>query len=441
MASELFQHVKEFTQEELLDTLEYLESFPEDFKVPFRMTFKRDLDKIAGNGKRVLDKRSSLIPFMKEDPRDRMQGKVDFEIVDSPNASIYQKRYCKLIKTIEEERGLSDSSKKLLIKILAVPCYMLEDFGVFERLAAEQAHLVKEKESIIFSLNYLSIVLPFKAEAYDFMYSLVHKYLYDTLDEKKQLFNKPIFGSVVSAILPCIAKKESIRYIKAKTIASLMTIYARMIGADTVFLSRGYDIQVRNIMVNRGEDPSNFLHWMQEIDKNNESLSSLIEVVNETVPLVGYVGDGDANESTFFRTDDNCGTFIFTGEDIDLFWKDAKAMEETMMDQKLYEYMDNVDPENMTFDLSVNEIGHVQDVNGESLTVTVYGPVQKEVTEGGRVYGNRIFLKFGKDVFLMFRLQTEPSIVYGISVYEDENQNRKVLRLEMNPNVTFSFVG
>lgn len=436
MSLDMLKKVKDFTQEELLLTLEYLESFPDYFKAPFKAIFKRDLDSIAGNGKRVVDKRASILPYMREDPKNSLQGRINVEVTDYPEDSIYQKGYCRIVKDITDDKTLSEKSKNMLLKIVNSPSMNLEDFVRFERMAHEIASVAKPLESLTISKYYIRTILPYKAAAYDFIFQLVRKYNMLSIEDKS------LFGSLVKSIDIVIDKKESIGYKKYRILAALVTIYNLMIGSDSFnkeYLMKGYDIHVRNLLNAEQEDPTDFILYMDNFIKDGYSYKELFRIVKEDakINLVEMESPSNPIVSDRFKSD---GRFIFTSEDIDFFFNKKEEIENTMMDDKLYEYLDNVDKDAMIFALSDNDYGHLRNIDDTAAVLNVFGPVSKEVTESSTCLGVRTFLSLAGSIFIIFHVEFDDKILYGISVTEDEEQNRKVLRILLNPTVAYEFI-
>ena len=418
----LLGKAKTFTREELLDIIEYIDSFPNNFKIPFLTNFKKDFDRIAGNGKRVLYTNSSIHRYMSVNPLDSMKDEKNFEFTSYPDESTYQKKYSSIIKEINDTKTFTQSSKTALIKIMNSPCYELDHFKQIEKIAHTYASVAYDKESKDISAIYIEKILPFKAAAFDFFFNLVLKYCLSDLKYTADISMNKIVASIIDALnLP----PKNDKYI---FLAARVNMFNSIIGTSKDYLSKGYDIHIINILQLHNENPTEFLYNMGAFQKGNNPEVSIFKSVNNY-----YLSDNIRTEdNNTFKTIDG---YIFTSKDISDFEDYLNHIINISNDNNLKAYLpngDSIDPSRVQFSLSENDIGHLQYLKNDPKILTL-------ISRNDDKFTSKTFLKLSNDIYIIFKIEYNDNTLYGVSVEPMDNDDRKVITITLNPNVSYEF--
>lgn len=420
--------------------IDYIEGMPSYLNKYLKMILSEDyMDPSFFNTKtRELDKNSTVGKYLGK--------KVTIVPPTGPDSSkTYQREYCFCIQTINSrENDFSAKIKYKLENILNAECYDIETLIKVEVYIGEFLKELSEDRDIMrdpFKLNTIgemitSHIMPYKYTAYDL-------YTYLTMNQDMHL--READYSHMTALHGMIHRLMRVKssLTAFSDIGALLYIYFKDLGMEDHIFKYNLFERFRLTMLYLGIHEE---YINEARDRLIECANSKLNITSAASVLVNssklnIVDNRERAEIPIMTGSpniDESNGFIFSFKNIkDL---DPEVLDElgiwlrSLTKDEILQYTD-IKPENLTFDLNDNDIGHIRNENKINIG-TVYNSSSKEI---------RYIIEKDNEFFLLFKDRMNSRIVHGISIKrypskENCDMPRNAITIKENTNYNYKYI-
>ena len=424
--------IEKMSKEDKLSLIEYLESLPDSIDSFVKINFLKDyLDPSLYNGKRKIYPSCTLRNYLKKKPLDPDE----YELVDNPDESMYQPKFCKLDDMISSSK-FSDSEKLLLMTILKAKAASEQDLLNIEITIGEflKNNSYAAYDFIVFLTNTL---MPYKYEAYGFYMYLVNRYNLSLIEDYNEDFN---YMKNLQDTIRILIHNSLFEYGTYKNIAILLYVYFSALyiqdRVDKYNLLERFRYYI--------SDANSFDEIRNEYDSLvssnciiSEALSYIVnpEKIGSIFDKLGDVYIKNLNDIITIGNSGHIikeGNIILHSEDSDVFRDNISEIAEEVSlinNDEIVKYVDKCDSSVMIktyfFD---NDLGHLS--HFENLYIaTVYNSLTNEMHYICRYEG-----KF----YVLFKLLSDANTIYGLELTPSMDEKR-ILKLSMDKNIKYKF--
>ena len=355
------------------------------------------------------------------------------ETVDNPNASTYQSLYSAILYKIDNSK-FPTYVKNALVGFMNAESY---DDETLAKLECEIAKFISSIQDHSLRKDVCKIILTdiilYKSRVCDF-YTRVSTTSFDiALDDE----DANLRYYLNSCILSNMNAHKS--FADGHDLAVFVYMYYRLLGIANLIEKYNLAIRFESLI-----DPSDsdylgeFRDKLFEFCTDNASVTSCME---RLVHPERYVTDVSQNFIANYNQPnsiDNTDNVFTVGSYTVLFKDNAKLQEkgELLSNELTKLNPDNISlffpeatPDSISFNLQENDIGHIE-TSKNMLVGTVYTKFDDVM---------KYILMVGDDVYLLFKISTVPSTIYGINL-EENNNTRKVISIKKNASVFYKYI-
>lgn len=364
--------------------------------------------------------------------------------VTNPNMCDYQKEYCQLMCAICDGNIFTPGIRNKLENILNAECYNIETLIKVEVFIGE---LFKEVENdreamsnpnVINSLGYFitTKLIKYKCATFDF-------YSYLDVNDEIQLTPSDYqhMSRLNNMIVSLITSTSNITALH--DMGSLIYNYIKDLGMEShidkynLFARFKYAMKNQNIS---DEDISVVEDRIMELATGKTNSTAATENLINTSKLGKVAGMNKDNIGTLDSSSDmsESNGYIFSFKSIrdhgaDFLGEMAVKLS-TLNPDEVLNYT-SIAPENLTFDLNDNDIGHIRNENHMDIG-TVYNSFNGEI---------RYIIEREGEFYLMFKDRMNGRVVYGVSVdkltsTEEMDRPRKIITIKESANFGYKYI-
>lgn len=365
--------------------------------------------------------------------------------ITNPDLTEYQKEYCQLMCVLGDSDSMLDSNtRSKLINILNAECYDIETLikvevyiGEFLKECESDRKLLQNPQTLP-HIGYLITkrIMPYKYTSYD-----LYGYLNSNEDLQLSKEDYTLMSKIHIYIRNLAKPNPSVTVLH--DLATLIYTYFKNLGMEmhidkynllARFRYAFMDVQFTEEDINTIESEvrefaAMKMNVISATDSliNTSKLGDMSDVKRHDIPLMtGSPNLGESNGTVFsFK---NIGDY-----DSDMLGDMAVRLA-GLNKSEILQYTD-IAPENLSFDISDNDIGHIKNENHIAIG-TAYNSVTKEM---------RYIIEKDGEFYLLFKDRMNTRIVYGISLTKLEStpsmdRPRKLITIKESTNFGYKYI-
>lgn len=403
----------------------------EDYMDPsFFNTKRRELSQDATIGK-YLGKKVTIVPAKSPDTL--------------TSAQTYQREYCFCIRTINSiENDFSAKVRYKLESILNAECYDIETLikvevyiGEFLKELSQDREMINNPDKLKSVAEIITnFIMPYKYTGYD-----LYTYLVMNTDMQLREVDYNYMTAINGMIHRLMLVKSSLTAFS--DIGVLIYIYFKYLGMEDHIFKYNLFERFKLTMNYLGIGDDYITETQERLiecvnSKLNTTMASSVIVNSTKLNTVDNKERVEIPIMTGSPNIDESNGFIFS-------FKNIKDLDPNLLDElgiwlrsltkdEILQYTD-IKPENLTFDLNDNDIGHIRNENKINIG-TVYNSSSKEI---------RYIIEKDNAFFLLFKDRMNSRVVHGISIKRypstaDCDKPRTAITIKESTNFCYKYI-